>query len=192
MPPNPRVLTFDTSGSHCIAAVATHDGVRIRVEQMQKGQAERLTVLLQELLDECGVGFGDINALGVGVGPGNFTGIRISVSMARGLALGLGIPAIGINGFEIVTEGAPGPAQVPGPRQMCYVQRPGCAHALLPQSEAKGIPSLADISLEDQMTRMAHLTAIRLPAYIGQRPVPLYIRPADAAPARNAPPKILA
>ena len=52
--------------------------------------------LLEDVLAEAGIGWRDLAAIGVGTGPGNFTGVRISVAAARGLALGLGIPAIGV------------------------------------------------------------------------------------------------
>ena len=63
---------------------------------MAKGQAERLMPMLEELLAEAGIAWRIFAPLAVGTGPGNFTGVRISVAAARGLALGLGIPAIGV------------------------------------------------------------------------------------------------
>ena len=74
---------------------------------MDKGQAERLMPLLAEVLAEAQVDYAGLSAIGVGTGPGNFTGVRISVAAARGLALGLGIPAIGITGFEALAAGLP-------------------------------------------------------------------------------------
>jgi len=71
-----------------------------RFEEMKKGQAERLFPLLEEVLGDVGAVWEELDAIGVGTGPGNFTGIRISVSAARGLALALGVPAIGVSGFE--------------------------------------------------------------------------------------------
>ena len=59
---------------------------------MARGQAERLVPMLEEMLAEAGLGWRDLDALGVCTGPGNFTGIRISVSAARGLALALDVP----------------------------------------------------------------------------------------------------
>lgn len=95
---------------------------------MARGQAERLIPLLEEMLEDEGFAWGDLTALAVGVGPGNFTGIRISVSAARGLAQALKIPAIGISTFEIMR----GPASfrdktrqlvsVPAPRDHLYLQ----------------------------------------------------------------------
>ena len=67
---------------------------------MEKGQAERLMPLISELLAEAGVVLADVTAIAVGTGPGNFTGVRIAVAAARGLALGLGVPAIGVTRLE--------------------------------------------------------------------------------------------
>ncbi len=76
---------------------------------MARGQAERLIPLLQQVLNDHGAVWNDLDAIGVGVGPGNFTGIRISVSAARGLALGLGKPAIGVSNLEAQAYGLDGP-----------------------------------------------------------------------------------
>ena len=101
MPPDAIVLAFDTAAAHCAAAVISGDRVLAqRVEPMEKGQADRLMPLLAEVLAEAGHSYCGLGALAVGTGPGNFTGLRIAVSAARGLALGLSIPAIGVTGFE--------------------------------------------------------------------------------------------
>ncbi|MEO0991117.1 MAG: tRNA (adenosine(37)-N6)-threonylcarbamoyltransferase complex dimerization subunit type 1 TsaB, partial [Pseudomonadota bacterium] len=99
------LLTFDTSAAHCAAAVI-RDGTVTRqaLEPMARGQAERLIPLLEETLSAEGLTWKDLDAIGVGVGPGNFTGIRISVSAARGLALGLAIPAFGVSTFELLLD----------------------------------------------------------------------------------------
>ena len=94
---------------------------------MARGQAECLFPTLEELIGEAGLAWQDLDAIGVGVGPGNFTGIRISVSAARGLALSLGIPAIGISTFEAIFQisGRP-PGRVavflPAPKGSTYFQ----------------------------------------------------------------------
>ena len=94
---DPLILAFDTSAAHCAAALLSGDRVLARVaEAMPRGQAERLMGLLHEVLSGSGHDWRDLDAIGVGIGPGNFTGIRISVSAARGLALGLGVPAYGV------------------------------------------------------------------------------------------------
>ncbi len=108
LPPEPYVLAFDTSAAHCAAALLCADRLVAEVwEPMEKGQAEALMPLLEGLLARAGIAWRDLAALGVGTGPGNFTGVRISVAAARGLALGLGIPAVGVTGFEAVGYGLP-------------------------------------------------------------------------------------
>lgn len=101
------ILSFDTSAPRCVAAVHDSDVMLAGAEEpMAKGQAERLLVLCEGLMRQAGVSYCDLTAIGVGVGPGNFTGIRISVSAARGLALALGIPAIPVSTFELMRDPA--------------------------------------------------------------------------------------
>jgi len=127
---DPLFLVFDTSAAHCAAAVFEGDAMLAgAVEPMARGQAEALVPLLQRLMGEAGRDLTDLTALGVGVGPGNFTGTRIAVACARGLALALERPAIGLSAFELIrdVEGglAPHPAEivsVPAPREQAYVQ----------------------------------------------------------------------
>jgi tRNA threonylcarbamoyl adenosine modification protein YeaZ len=185
------VLAFDTSAAHCAAALLSGDRVvASRAEPMTRGQAERLMPLCAAMLDEAGVAWSELDRIGVGVGPGNFTGIRIAVSAARGLALGLGIPAIGVSTFDAILEAretrtTTGPAAVPGPRGAFYLQAPGARPELAPDA-----PPHAALPPEPEAlaARIARIAAGRDP---GARPAPLYIRPADAAPARDLPPVIL-
>ena len=109
----PLILAFDTSAAHCAAALLCGESVlECRIEEMAKGQAERLMPMLEEMLARHGAGWRDLAAIGVGVGPGNFTGVRISVAAARGLALSLGVPAVGVSGLEAAALGLPGPLLV--------------------------------------------------------------------------------
>lgn len=113
MRPEPLVFGFDTSAAHCAAALLSGDQILAsRGEEMGTGQAERLIPMLEEVLAEAGAGWRDLAAIGVGVGPGNFTGVRISVAAARGLALALGIPAIGVTRLEALAHGLPRPLAV--------------------------------------------------------------------------------
>ena len=96
--------------------------------EMARGQAERLMPMIADLMGEAGIGRRDLSAVGVGIGPGNFTGLRIAVAAARGLALGLGVPAIGVSTFEAIIEEKglhTGPVLIalPAPRGEHYVQR---------------------------------------------------------------------
>lgn len=188
------VLGFDTSAAHCAAALLSGDRVLCtRVEEMGRGQAERLMPLLEEVLSEVGMGWRDLHRIGTGVGPGNFTGIRIAVSAARGLALALDIPVVGVSTFDAIGSEAGGEClpSVPAPREQVYIRPNGTDPKLVPLAEAKqfGLPLLFPPTpdrLALAIARVAAKADIPAPA-----PAPLYVRPADAAPPRDAPPVIL-
>ena len=196
------ILAFDTSAAHCAAALLLPDRVVQRVEPMEKGQAERLIPLLEELLAEGGIGWADLKALAVGTGPGNFTGVRISVAAARGLALGLGIPAVGVTRLEALAYGLPRPLVVieDAKRGQVYVQLftpqgPGTAHLadrVVPACAATG-SAAGDAALPPAVPlaeAIARIGADR--AGMPQpRPAPFYLRGADAAPPSDPPPVIL-
>ena len=185
----PLTLGFDTSAAHCAAALLCGDHVLTAcAEEMGRGQAERLMPLLEDVLAEAGVTWRDLARIGVGIGPGNFTGIRISVATARGLALSLGIPVIGISTLEAIRAGAePGTPCVPAPRDRGYVQRVGQAPELVAMADVPdALLPPPPVLLAERIARLAALAPDNRPP-----PAPLYVRPADAAPARDAPPVIL-
>ena len=183
------ILAFDTSAAHCAAAVLSGDRVVTRVELMAKGQAERLVPMLDEVLAEGGVAWGDLAVIGVGTGPGNFTGIRIAVALARGLALGLKVPAVGVTGFEAVAEAlGPGPVAIAAPRGQAYVLDDLGAR-IVERAEVTPVARwLGDVEVGDLVTAIARVARGR-PG--GERPKPFYLRGADAAPASDPPPVML-
>ncbi|WP_198431741.1 tRNA (adenosine(37)-N6)-threonylcarbamoyltransferase complex dimerization subunit type 1 TsaB [Pseudorhodobacter sp. MZDSW-24AT] len=207
MPPD-IVLAFDTSAAHCAAALLLPDGsCLIRQEEMAKGQAERLLPLLDALLAEAGLHWGDLSGIGVGTGPGNFTGVRISVAAARGLALSLGIPAIGVTRLEALAHGLPHPVTVveDARRDEAYVQSfraegadPARLVALAELKVAGPVTGSAAAGLQGPVLpaamplveATARLAAQRLNSP-QPRPAPFYLRGADAAPPSDPPPVIL-
>ncbi len=198
MPPEPHILAFDTSAAHCAAALLSGGRVLAsRDEQMATGQAERLLPLLEEVLAEGGIGWRDLTALAVGTGPGNFTGVRIAVAAARGLALGLGIPAIGVTRLEALAHGLPRPVTVveDARRGEAYVQAfDGGAARLMPMAQALALPGsrVGQGGLAPAMPlaeAIAQVAAARTPPH--PRPAPFYLRGADASPPADPPPVIL-
>ena len=189
-----NVVVFDTSNQYIAAALYRgKQEVQSIVEFMPRGQAERLMSLLNELLEGASLDWQDIGKIGVCTGPGNFTGIRIAVSAARGLALGLEIPAIGISSFEATLLGY-------GDEEL----------ALLPANEGfyyvgsgpKNAKFLSEGEIDSDSTRYVHkatpeiqlkniaLLTLKKEADFS-RPTPCYIKPADAAPSSNKVPNLL-
>ncbi|WP_297514705.1 tRNA (adenosine(37)-N6)-threonylcarbamoyltransferase complex dimerization subunit type 1 TsaB [uncultured Caulobacter sp.] len=95
------ILSIDT----CLGAssVALVDGERVlaaRSEPMTRGHQERIGVIAREVAVEAGVAFADLSRIGVTVGPGSFTGLRVGLAFAKGLATALSIPCVGVNTLE--------------------------------------------------------------------------------------------
>jgi tRNA threonylcarbamoyl adenosine modification protein YeaZ len=196
-PSDPIILAFDTSAAHCAAALIQGKTLLARQsEDMGRGQAERLVPLLNDLVRGAGVDWSDLTALAVGIGPGNFTGIRISVATARGLALALDIPAIGVSTFDAITKTATLPhlPAVPAPQDRVYIAPADDTPRLveIAAAHAMGLPLALPPAPADLVVAMARVARQRLLRNEGLHlPAPLYIKAADAAPARDAPPVML-
>ncbi|MCP5085655.1 MAG: tRNA (adenosine(37)-N6)-threonylcarbamoyltransferase complex dimerization subunit type 1 TsaB [Rhodobacteraceae bacterium] len=213
MQPEPLVLAFDTSAAHCAAALLSGDKVLSHAhEEMAKGQAERLFPLLQEVLEAAGRSWQDLSAIGVCTGPGNFTGVRISVASARGLALSLQIPAIGVSILEALAFGQPGksvslldarhgrvfwqrfqdgkPESDPGILAMEDLDTELTGAVQINCREPLPLPGTIAITClapDAPVTAVARIALQRL-GQDNPRPAPLYLRPANASlPADPAP-----
>ena len=96
-----KILAFDTCLTACSVAVMDGDHVLAsRAEPMARGHQERLAPLVQELMGQAGLGFDQLDRIGVTVGPGSFTGLRVGLAFAKGLSAALDRPAIGIGLLE--------------------------------------------------------------------------------------------
>jgi tRNA threonylcarbamoyl adenosine modification protein YeaZ len=95
-----RVLAIDTALAACSAAVLdTAYGGIIASESraMMRGHAEALMPLLQRVMEEADLTFNDIDRIAVTTGPGSFTGMRVGIAAARGIALAAGKPIVGLS-----------------------------------------------------------------------------------------------
>lgn len=198
------ILAFDTAGPWIAACLRLPDGRLFdRFKPMEKGQAERLMPLLQELMETAGLDWPALDRIAVGTGPGNFTGVRIAVAAARGLALASGRPAVGVTRLEALAHALPRPLTVieDARRGEAYVQtftadgagpaRVTAQDSIAPQTavtgSAAGPAALAPaMPLTQAMAEIAAALALPQP-----RPAPFYLRGADAAPPSDPPPVIL-
>jgi len=103
------ILAFDTSTAACTAALfdGSGDCIAHRDELIGRGHAERLVPMIDELLD----GRSASRVL-VGVGPGSFTGIRVAIAAAHGLAIGWDAELAGISSLALIAAGSDGEVAV--------------------------------------------------------------------------------
>ena len=103
-----RLLALDTATAACSVALRA-DGIVIAHHHadMARGQSEALMPMIAKVLAEAGLAFTDLDLLAVTVGPGAFTGIRIGLAAAKGLALATSLPLAGIATTEAVAAAIP-------------------------------------------------------------------------------------
>ena len=103
-----KILAFDSSGGGCSAAVLSGDRVLAHESvPMLRGQAEHLVPMIARAMAAAAIGFDALELIAVTLGPGAFTGVRIGIATAQGLALATGVPALGLGSFEAVAAGVP-------------------------------------------------------------------------------------
>lgn len=137
------VLAFDTATSVVVVALGTAGG-RLLAEDAWPADhrhGETLLPRIARLLEASGVDRSAIEAVGVGTGPGAFTGLRVGLATAKGLAAGLGVPIVGVSTGELLIEAAAALDGAPperlvlllpaGPSDRVVVRR-GVPPALLP------------------------------------------------------------
>lgn len=212
------ILGIDTSAAQCVVALVGADGAAgdpvIERRAMDRGHAEHLFPMIETVLDRAGIGYDGLDRVAVCTGPGSFTGVRIGVAAARGIALGRGIPVIGISRFEALAAEAGAAVTV------CLSGRGGtiCLQAFGPDGAALAAPEMTDetgfaAAIPPGCTRfagdavpssapgpvsLAH--GLPDPAIVARLaggrdgtalPAPLYLRGADATLPGEGPPALL-
>ena len=104
------ILGFDTATRATAVALFSPDGLALQARDdpppgERPRHTTRLMPLIVELLDSAGLGWDDLERVAVGVGPGTFTGLRIGVATARGLAVARRLPLVGVSTLESLALG---------------------------------------------------------------------------------------
>jgi tRNA threonylcarbamoyladenosine biosynthesis protein TsaB len=127
------ILAFDTATEVATSALVA-DG------EVLGERVSRASTLLEDvdaLLRRGGVRADAVDALAVGIGPGSFTGVRIGLATARGLALALDVPVAGVSTLDALAAGAPGAVPVVDARRReVFVLRDGEARVIAPRELA--------------------------------------------------------
>ena len=197
------LLAIDTAAALCAASI--HDTARgelgREVRDLGKGHAEHLMEVIALAMNRADVAYADLGAVAVSVGPGSFTGVRVGVATARGLALALKVPAVGVSTLEALAaearDGAQGRAvlaRIDAGRGQAYIAsysasgEPVLMPAVVTVDEAARIAGEAgDAMVVEGRTAdiavFARLAAERIASGTAiAPPKPLYLRDADAKP----------
>ncbi len=154
-----RLMVVDTALGLCTAGVFEIDGAGVRrlglrSEPMVKGHSERIAGFARDAAEQAGVGFSDLDRIGVTVGPGSFTGLRVGLAFAQGLAAALNRPAVGISALDALAASA---GEAPAVAALIDARR-GQVYARFWRGGAAEAPAEA-LSLETAGERIAAMDA---------------------------------
>ncbi|MBT2745862.1 MULTISPECIES: tRNA (adenosine(37)-N6)-threonylcarbamoyltransferase complex dimerization subunit type 1 TsaB [unclassified Lysobacter] len=113
-----NLLAFETSTEACSVALWLDGEVRERYELAPRRHAELSLPWAEQLLDEAGLKRSQLDAIAIGRGPGAFTGVRLAISLAQGVALALDVPVIPISTLAVLALRAQPLITGTGPRRV--------------------------------------------------------------------------
>ena len=191
----PVLLAIDTAGPRLQLALLKGETCDTDIVEIARGHSEILFDRIGALLARNATSYADLTRLAVTVGPGSFTGLRIGLSAARGLALARDIPVVGVPTLLALSltapEGRPVTVAIDARRGEAYRQEfsaPGIPDGEpqampLDKAYADTAPTLIDTPAID-IEAMARFAALAVPE--DWPPVPVYVRAADAKPQSGA------
>lgn len=101
-----RIIAIDTATEACSVALWNNGEKHALFEICPREHTQRILPMVQQILAESGVSLNQLDALAFGRGPGSFTGVRIGIGIAQGLAMGADLPMIGVSTLATMAQGA--------------------------------------------------------------------------------------
>ena len=101
-----KILALDTSTEYCSVAVSLDGNISSRGVLAGQRHSELLIQMLDEMLVGAGIKLAQLDGIAFGTGPGSFTGVRIACGVAQGLALGAGLPVVGVCTLQALAQAA--------------------------------------------------------------------------------------
>src|SRR5258708_6043345 len=151
------VLGLDPSTSIASLALIAGGKITASLDHPATSHGAALPGALDELLRAAGLSFRDVGAIAVGIGPGSFTGLRIGISYAKGIAMASGCALVGVPGFDAMALAALERNNIGEGQLVCVIvdARKGEAYAALYRVVADGLEKLS----EELVIALKHLTS---------------------------------
>ncbi|MFS1704064.1 tRNA (adenosine(37)-N6)-threonylcarbamoyltransferase complex dimerization subunit type 1 TsaB [Alteromonas sp. AMM-1] len=99
-----NILAIDTATEACSVALQFNNRIYTRYEVCPQQHSQKILIMIEEVMNEAGATLNELQVLGFGRGPGSFTGVRIATGIIQGLALGSGLPVVGVSTLQAMAQ----------------------------------------------------------------------------------------
>lgn len=99
-----NILAIDTATEACSVALQFNNKIYTRYEVCPQQHSQKILIMVEEVMNDAGATLNELQVLGFGRGPGSFTGVRIATGIIQGLALGSGLPVVGVSTLQAMAQ----------------------------------------------------------------------------------------